>query len=55
MAEIKLEKGGKLTLPPKCVKTLGDQPLRISSCSKHHLLLVYQGVYFLQQCLLPLI
>ena len=39
MSDIKIEKGGKLTLPPKCVKTLGDQPLRLSSCSQYHVLL----------------
>jgi hypothetical protein len=39
MSDIKVEKGGKLTLPPKCAKILGDQPLRVSSCSSHHLLL----------------
>jgi len=39
MAEIRIEKGGKLTLPPKALKTLADQPLRLSSCSTYHLLL----------------
>jgi hypothetical protein len=39
MSEIKLEKGNKLTLPPNVVKTLGEQALRLSSCSGHHLLL----------------
>ena len=39
MSDIKLEKGGKLTLPPSVTKVLGDQALRLSSCSEHHLLL----------------
>ena len=39
MAELGIEKGGRLTLPPAAVRTLGDRPLRLSSCSAHHLLL----------------
>ena len=39
MAEIKIEKGGKLTLPLNVAKVLGEKPLRLSSCSTHHLLL----------------
>ncbi len=39
MSEIKIEKGGRLTLPPAVARALGEQPLRLSSCSTHHLLL----------------
>ena len=39
MSEIRIEKGGRLTLPPGAARTLGTQPLRLSSCSAHHLLL----------------
>lgn len=39
MSEIKIEKGGKLQLPSNVLKSIGDQPLRLSSCSGHHLLL----------------
>jgi len=39
MSEIRIEKGGRLTLPPAAVRMLGGQPLRLSSCSAHHLLL----------------
>ncbi len=39
MSEIRIEKGGRLTLPPGTVRALGDQSLRLSSCSAHHLLL----------------
>jgi hypothetical protein len=39
MSEIRIEKGGKLTLPPAVAKILEDQPLRLSSCSTNHLLL----------------
>lgn len=39
MSQIKIEKGGKLQLPTSVVQTIGDQPLRLSSCSGHHLLL----------------
>ena len=39
MSEIKIEKGGKLQLPSNIIKSIGDQPLRLSSCSVHHLLL----------------
>ncbi len=39
MNELRIEKGGKLTLPPAVTKVLDTQPLRLSSCSAHHLLL----------------
>ena len=39
MSEIKIEKGGKLQLPSNVMKSIGDQPLRLSSCSDHHILL----------------
>jgi len=39
MSDIKIEKGGKLTLPLNVAKVLGDQPLRVSSCSAQHLML----------------
>ena len=39
MSEIKIEKGGKLQLPSNIIKSIGDQPLRLSSCSVQHLLL----------------
>jgi hypothetical protein len=39
MSEIKVEKGGKLTLPPGIVKSFEGQSLRLSTCSDHHLLL----------------
>lgn len=39
MSELRIEKGGRLTLPPDIARTLGSQPLRLSSCSAHHLLL----------------
>jgi hypothetical protein len=39
LTEIKVEKGGRLTLPPNVLQAIGDQPLRLSSCSRHHLLL----------------
>ena len=39
MSEIRIEKGGRLTLPPGAAKILEAQPLRLSSCSANHLLL----------------
>ena len=39
MSEVRIEKGGKLQLPSNVLKSLGDQPLRLSSCSAQHLLL----------------
>ena len=39
MSEIKIEKGGKLLLPPNVTQAIGAQPLRLSSFSGHHLLL----------------
>ena len=39
MSEIRIEKGGKLTLPLAVAKMLEAQPLRLSSCSSNHLLL----------------
>jgi len=39
LSEIKIEKGGKLQLPSNVLQSIGDQPLRLSSCSAHHLLL----------------
>jgi len=39
MSEIRIEKGGKLTLPLAVAKILEAQPLRLSSCSSNHLLL----------------
>jgi len=39
MAEIRIEKGGRLTLPPGVAKMFETQPLRLSSCSANHLLL----------------
>jgi hypothetical protein len=39
VSEIKIEKGGKLQLPSNVLQSIGDQPLRLSSCSAHHLLL----------------
>jgi len=39
MSEIRIEKGGKLTLPPAVARMLEAQPLRLSSCSTNHLLL----------------
>ena len=39
MTEIRIEKGGRLALPPKVTRVLGNQPLRLSACSAHHLLL----------------
>jgi hypothetical protein len=39
MSEIRIEKGGKLTLPLAVAKMLEAQPLRLSSCSTNHLLL----------------
>ncbi len=39
MSEVRIEKGGKLLLPSSVLKLLGDQSLRLSSCSSQHLLL----------------
>jgi hypothetical protein len=39
MSEIRIEKGGKLTLSPAVARMLEAQPLRLSSCSTNHLLL----------------
>jgi hypothetical protein len=39
MTEIKIEKGGRLALPPNVARILGYQSLRLSACSAHHLLL----------------
>jgi hypothetical protein len=39
MGEIRIEKGGRLTLPLGVAKILEAQPLRLSSCSTNHLLL----------------
>ena len=39
MSEIRIEKGGKLTLPPAVARMLEAQPLRLSSYSTNHLLL----------------
>jgi hypothetical protein len=39
MSEIRIEKGGKLTLPPAVTRILEAQPLRMSSYSTNHLLL----------------
>ena len=39
MSEIRIEKGGRLTLPPAAAKMLEAHPLRLSSCSANHLLL----------------
>jgi hypothetical protein len=39
MSEIRIEKGGRLTLPPGAIRPLGEQPLRLTSSSIHHLLL----------------
>jgi hypothetical protein len=39
VSEIKIEKGGKLPLPPNVTQVIGAQPLRLSSFSAHHLLL----------------
>lgn len=40
MSQLKVEKGGKLTLPPSISNILGEQPFKVSSCSDCHLLLV---------------
>lgn len=37
--QIRIEKGGRLTLPPQGVRAVGDRPLRLASWSEHHLLL----------------
>ena len=39
MSEVRIEKGGKLQLPSNVLKLMGEQPLRLSSCSAQHLLL----------------
>jgi hypothetical protein len=39
VSELKIEKGGKLLLPSKVLQSIGDQTLRLSSCSGQHLLL----------------
>jgi hypothetical protein len=39
VSELKIEKGGKLQLPSKVLQSIGDQALRLSSCSSQHLLL----------------
>ena len=39
MSEVRIEKGGKLQLPSNVLKLMGEQPLRLSSCSVQHLLL----------------
>ena len=39
MSEIRIEKGGKLTLPPAAARMLEAHSLRLSSCSANHLLL----------------
>jgi hypothetical protein len=39
MTEIRIEKGGRLALPLKVARVLGNQSLRLSACSAHHLLL----------------
>ncbi len=39
MSDLKVEKGGRLALPPRASKVLADRPLRLTSCSEHHLLL----------------
>lgn len=43
MSEIKIEKGGKLQLPSTVLQSIGDQPLRLSSCSEQHILLEPAG------------
>ncbi|MHB8708793.1 MAG: DUF4388 domain-containing protein [Desulfuromonadales bacterium] len=37
--EIRIEKNGRLTIPPSGVRAIGDRPLRLASWSEHHLLL----------------
>lgn len=37
--EIRIEKNGRLTIPPAGVRAVGDRPLRLASWSEHHLLL----------------
>jgi len=39
MSEIRIEKGGRLTLPPAVAKRFETKPLRLSSYSSNHLLL----------------
>jgi len=39
VSEVRIEKGGKLQLPSNVLKLMGEQPLRLSSCSAQHLLL----------------
>lgn len=43
MTEIRLEKGGRLTLPPGVVRGLEEQTFRLSSSSPRHLLLETNG------------
>jgi len=40
MSEMRLDKGGRLTLPSGVAHMVGDRPLRLASSSIHHLLLV---------------
>ncbi len=39
MNDFRVEKGGRLTLPPNIARTLGEVSLRVASCSADHLLL----------------
>jgi hypothetical protein len=39
MSEIRIDKDGRLILPSSAVRTVGEQSMRLSSCSEHHLLL----------------
>jgi hypothetical protein len=41
--EIRIEKGGRLTLPAAAARTVGESPLTLSSNSTHHLLLDASG------------
>jgi len=43
MNEFRVEKGGRLTLPPNIARTLGDVSLRVTSSSADHLLLAKVG------------
>ena len=43
MSELRIEKGGRLTLPPHVARTLGEISLQTLSCSADHLLLAASG------------
>lgn len=43
MTDLRVEKGGRLTLPANIARTLGEASLQVASCSAEHLLLAKTG------------